>query len=79
MDTQVQIPGYMVATINETTGAISGYTFTPAVADAGYFGNEIIHIEGDKISSEEFFELVSTSLTLSKDEQSTFILVEWTC
>ena len=72
MTRQVQIPGEMIATIEN--GRITGYTFSPAAANAGYFGPEIINIEGDKINSEEFFDLVSDSLV-----KSAFFIAEWTC
>lgn len=77
MATQVQIPGQMIATIEN--GRITGYTFTPAAADAGYFGPDIFHLEGDKISSEDFFELVSQTLATSQDKKSAFFVAEWEC
>lgn len=72
MTTRVQVPGEMIATIEN--GRITGYTFSPSAAYAGYFGPEIINIEGDKINSEEFFDLVSESLV-----KSSFFIAEWTC
>jgi hypothetical protein len=72
MTTKVQIPGEMIATIEN--GRITGYTFSPSAAYAGYFGPEIINVEGDKINSEEFFDLVSDSLV-----KSSFFIAEWTC
>jgi hypothetical protein len=72
MTTQVQVPGELIATIEN--GRITGFTFSPSAAYAGYFGPEIINLEGDKISSEEFFDLVSQTLV-----KHSYFIAEWTC
>jgi hypothetical protein len=73
--TQVFVPGTLMATIEH--GRIVNYTFTPAAADAGYFGDAITVWDGEDITSEEFFDLVSTSLTFSYNSQSAFFACEW--
>jgi hypothetical protein len=77
MTTKVYIPGSMIATIGEH-GRITGYTFTPAAADAGYFGDKIVVAEGDDIESKDFFDLVYSSLTFTSNNSAVFT-TEWEC
>ena len=77
MTTRVQIPGDLIATIEN--GRITGYTFSPAAAYAGYFlpGENVI--EGDEISSQDFWDLVPSTLTSTQDKKSSFFSAEWVC
>jgi len=75
VETRVMVPGTMFAHIED--GKIVNYTFTPSAADAGYFGEEIVVLEGDDINSEEFFDLVSESLSITKDKKSAMFACEW--
>jgi hypothetical protein len=76
-ETRVQVPGYMIARIQN--GEITGFDFTPAAADAGYFGDEINVIEGQDIDSDAFFDLVSNKLVHSPDYQSSSFTANWVC
>lgn len=67
----------MVATIEN--GRITGYVFSPSAAYAGYFGPEIINVEGDQIGSEDFFDLVPQTLSYGVAGQASFFLAEWVC
>jgi hypothetical protein len=77
MNSQIEIPGMMVARIED--GRITGYTFAPLAAHAGYFGDPIIHLDGDEIADTDFFDLVSNTMSYSQDHKSAFIAVEWEC
>lgn len=74
MDSLIQIPGHMEARVEN--GRITGYVFNIAANDAGYFGEEIFNIEGDELTSEEFFAMVSDTIMTSYDKRSGFITVE---
>ena len=77
MTTRVQIPGDLIATIEN--GRITGYTFSPAAAYAGHFLPGTNVIEGDDISSDKVFDLVTDTLTSTQDQQSSFFSAEWVC
>ena len=74
MSSLIEIPGYMQARVEN--GRITGYVFTIAANDAGYFGEEIINLEGDELTPEEFFDMVSDTIMTSYDKRSGFITVE---
>lgn len=75
IESQVYVPGTLMATIKN--GRIVNFTFMPAAADAGYFGDHIMVYDGDDISSEKFFDLVSYTLTFDSREQSAHFTCEW--
>ena len=77
MTTRVQIPGDLIATVEN--GRITGYTFSPAAAYAGYFLPGTNVVEGDEITSDEFFDLVPDTLTVTQDKKSSFFSAEWVC
>jgi len=75
MKSIVEIPGVMVATVVDER--IVGYAFSPHASYAGYFGDDIIVVEGDQLESDEFFEMVRDSLSTTLDEKSTYFSAEW--
>lgn len=75
VEATIIVPGTMFAHIED--GKIVNYTFSPSASDAGYFGEEIVVFEGDDINSEEFFDLVSKSLSITKDQKSAMFACEW--
>lgn len=74
MSSLIEIPGYMQAKVEN--GRITGYVFIIAANDAGYFGEEIINLEGDDLAPSEFFDMVSDTIMTSYDKRSGFITVE---
>jgi hypothetical protein len=72
----VQIPGIVTARVER--GRVTGYTFTPRAADAGYFGEAIYTIDGPKIDQDEFFGMVNRTLMISNDNKSATFSCEWT-
>ena len=75
--THVQIPGTMSARVAH--GRIIGFDFSPAAAYAGYFLPGTNVVEGDEITSDEFFDLVPDTLTVTQDKKSSFFSAEWVC
>ena len=74
MSSRVEIPGYMTATVEN--GRITGFVFNIAANDAGYFGEEIVNLEGDDLDPSEFFEMMTNVIAISSDKKSAFITVE---
>ena len=76
IETEVLIPGNFVAKILH--GRIVGYTFIPHAANAGYFGDEIIVTQGDtSLTSNEFFDMVSSTLMFDQSMTSAHVSCEW--
>ena len=71
----VMVPGTMFAQVEH--GKIVNFTFTPAAADAGYFGDEITVWDGDNIEADQFFDMVSQMLNIAQDRKSAFFACEW--
>jgi len=71
----VMVPGTLFAKVEY--GRIVGFTFSPAAADAGYFGDEITVYDGDDIEADKFFDLVSNMLSITQDKQSAVFACEW--
>lgn len=74
----LRVPGTMYARFAD--GKLTGFTFTPAAADAGYFGEafEVWHWDGEcTITHEEFSNMVSDVLTISQDQKSAHFVCEW--
>jgi hypothetical protein len=75
--TRVTIPGEFRARVKY--GKIVGFDFEPASAYAGYFGPEIIHVDGPEIQAEDLWDMVSAKLSHDYDFKSSVITVNWTC
>ena len=75
MTTTIEITGSLQARVENDR--IVGYTFTPYAADAGYFGPDIIHVEGPEIDKEAFFDMVNKTLMFSYDRQTATFTCEW--
>lgn len=73
--TTVMVPGTLFAKVEH--GRIVNFTFTPAAADAGYFGDEITVWDGDDIEADQFFDLVSRVLNFTQDQKSAVFACEW--
>jgi hypothetical protein len=75
MNSKVEIPGRMIATISH--GRMANFTFVPHAANAGYFGPGIEAEDGDDVSADQFFDLVSEALMVSYDKKSAHFTCEW--
>jgi hypothetical protein len=77
-ETEVLIPGRVIARVRN--GRIVGYVFIPNAADAGYFGDEIVVISGDESLEKkpnDFFDMVSDSLTFDQSNSVASFVCEW--